>query len=168
MILEPVDSEYVPVQPGEPSATVLLTDLSNRVQPIIRYDIGDSMVQRHDPCECGSPLPAIRVSGRQDDILHFASDGETVDVLPLAIKAGLEVIPDLERVQLIQVGRSELSVRMSCLDESRTASVWLSVSGALRGFLDRQGLQRVSVNLDDQPPSDLGLSGKFRQVIALD
>lgn len=166
MILEPVDSEYVPVQPGEPSATVLLTDLSNRVQPIIRYDIGDSVVERPDPCECGSPLPAIRVSGRQDDILRFASDGRIVDVLPLAICAGLEEIPGLERAQLIQVGRSELSVRMSCQDERQAATVWRSVFDTLRGFLDRQGLERVSVQLDDRPPNDLGLSGKFHQVIA--
>ena len=167
VILEPVDSEHDPVPPGEPSETVLLTDLSNRVQPIIRYDLGDSVVQLPDPCECGSPLPAIRVAGRQDDILRLATNGSTVDVLPLAICAGLEVIPGLDRAQLIQVGRSELSVRISCQDENEAAKVWRSVSDALREFLDRQGLQRVSVNLDDQPPSDLGLSGKFRKVIAL-
>lgn len=167
IVLEPVDGEYAPVKPGEPSATVLLTDLSNRVQPIIRYDLGDSVLQRPDPCECGSPLPAIRVTGRRDDVLRFESNGGTVEVLPLAIGAGLEVIPGLERAQLIQVGGSELSVRISCIDENEAATVWRSVSDSLRDFLDRQGLQRVSVNLADRPPSDLGLSGKFRKVIAL-
>lgn len=167
MILEPVDSEYVAVAQGEPSATVLLTDLSNRVQPIIRYDIGDSVVERPDPCECGSPLPAIRVAGREDDILRFASDGRVVEVLPLAICSGLEEISGLERAQLIQVGSSELSIRVSCQDESRAETVRRSVCDTLRRFLDSQDLESVSLKLDDQPPNDLGLSGKFRQVISL-
>ena len=71
VVLEPVDEEYRPVSPGEPSHTVLLTNLANRVQPIIRYDLGDSVTLRPDPCPCGSPLPAIRVQGRTNDVLTF-------------------------------------------------------------------------------------------------
>lgn len=62
-ILEPVDREHRPVPPGETSETVLLTNLANRVQPILRYDLGDRVLARPDPCPCGSPLPAIRVRG---------------------------------------------------------------------------------------------------------
>ena len=43
MILEPVDRDYRPTPPGELSHTVLLTNLANAVQPIIRYDLGDSV-----------------------------------------------------------------------------------------------------------------------------
>jgi phenylacetate-CoA ligase len=41
-ILEPVDADFRPTPAGKPSHTVLLTNLANRVQPIIRYDLGDS------------------------------------------------------------------------------------------------------------------------------
>lgn len=61
---EPVDTDYRPVPPGEHSHTVLLTNLINRVQPILRYDLGDSVLMRPDPCPCGSPLPSFRVVGR--------------------------------------------------------------------------------------------------------
>ncbi len=44
VLLEPVDDDFRPTPPGEPSRTVLLTNLANRVQPIIRYDLGDSVV----------------------------------------------------------------------------------------------------------------------------
>ena len=44
VVLEPVDRRYRPTPPGEMSHTVLLTNLANRVQPIIRYDLGDSVL----------------------------------------------------------------------------------------------------------------------------
>ncbi len=58
VILEPVEADYSPTPPGRQSHTVLLTNLANRVQPIIRYDLGDSVTARPDPCPCGNPLPA--------------------------------------------------------------------------------------------------------------
>ena len=61
VILEPVGVDHQPTPLGEPSHTVLLTNLANRVQPLIRYDLGDSVLARPDPCPCGNPLPAIRV-----------------------------------------------------------------------------------------------------------
>ena len=78
-VLEPVDADYRPTPPGEPSHTVLLSNLANRVQPILRYDLGDSVLQRPDPCPCGNPLPAIRVQGRSADVLTFPGErGEPV------------------------------------------------------------------------------------------
>jgi phenylacetate-coenzyme A ligase PaaK-like adenylate-forming protein len=64
VVLEPVDRHYQPVPTGERSHTVLLTNLANRVQPVLRYDLGDSVVARAGPCPCGNPFPAIRVQGR--------------------------------------------------------------------------------------------------------
>ena len=57
VILEPVDAGLRPVPPGTPSHSTLLTNLANRVQPIIRYDLGDSITMLPTRCPCGSPLP---------------------------------------------------------------------------------------------------------------
>src|SRR5690606_33710932 len=65
VILEPVDASYGPVPVGEPSATVLATSLSNRVQPIIRYDLADSVTVLPDRCGCGTTRPAIRDEWRK-------------------------------------------------------------------------------------------------------
>ena len=35
----------------------------------VRYDLGDSVTWLDVPCSCGSPLPAIRVEGRCDDVI---------------------------------------------------------------------------------------------------
>ena len=79
VVLEPVDRNLQPTPAGERSHTVLLTNLANRIQPIIRYDLGDSVVVKPEPCACGSPLPAIHVEGRKDDVLALrASDGHAL------------------------------------------------------------------------------------------
>jgi phenylacetate-CoA ligase len=57
-VVEPVDADYRPVPAGQPSHTVLISNLANRVQPFLRYDLGDRVLLRPDPCPCGSPLPA--------------------------------------------------------------------------------------------------------------
>jgi phenylacetate-coenzyme A ligase PaaK-like adenylate-forming protein len=67
LVLEPVDASFRPVPPGRASYTTLLTNLANRVQPIVRYDLGDSVTEIPGPCPCGSPLPPIQVEGRRDD-----------------------------------------------------------------------------------------------------
>ena len=74
VILEPVTADHQPVPAGELSDTVLITNLANRIQPILRYDLGDSVLQRLDPCPCGDPRPAIRVQGRAADLLTFPTD----------------------------------------------------------------------------------------------
>ena len=68
-ILEPVDEHDRPVPRGQLSDGVLVTNLANRIQPIIRYQMGDRVAIDPDPCGCGSPFPPIRVVGRTDDIL---------------------------------------------------------------------------------------------------
>lgn len=107
VILEPVEADYSPTPPGRRSHTVLLTNLANRVQPIIRYDLGDAVTERPDPCPCGRPLPAIRVEGRCDDVLHLTGpDGNTVDVLPLAVGSVIDENPGVLRGQLLKSGPS--------------------------------------------------------------
>ena len=91
VILEPVDEHQRPVPPGQPSCSVLLTNLANTVQPLIRYDLGDQVTLQAGPCGCGSPLPVIRVQGRQDDALHMAGrGGRPVTLLPMALSTVLE------------------------------------------------------------------------------
>ena len=64
----------VPVPPGE-TGRLLITDLTNRAMPLIRYDIGD--VGRLEPgdCDCGRGTPRFRVLGRvQDTLISTAGD----------------------------------------------------------------------------------------------
>lgn len=165
VILEPVDSDYHPVAPGSPSHTVLLTNLANRVQPLIRYGIGDNVTSYRDVCPCGSPLPAIQVEGRDDEILAFETlAGEPVELMPLPLAAAVEVVPGVMRFQIIQTRVRALKVRLEVMADADADKVWQMVIDRLRTYLDSQKLSAVTLERSDERPSQHALSGKFRHV----
>jgi phenylacetate-coenzyme A ligase PaaK-like adenylate-forming protein len=167
VVLEPVDSDYRPTPPGTPSHTVLLTNLINRVQPLIRYDLGDSVVAKARPCKCGSPLPAIRVEGRRDDVLALrAADGRIVRLPPMALTTVVEEAANVHRFQIVQTAPDRLALRLERDDKTERQAAWRAASRALRDYLAEQSLANVHVALDKRPPVTESRSGKLREVIA--
>lgn len=165
VLLEPVDEAYQPVAAGQPSYTVLLTNLANRVQPLIRYDLGDSILVRPDPCPCGNPLPAIHVEGRRDELLRMqASSGASIPVLPLALGTVIEETPGVRRFQVIQTGPETLTVRLEAVTADEEDIVWKAVEARLHSYLAVQGLATVSIQRTGEPPRRDPRSGKFRHV----
>jgi phenylacetate-CoA ligase len=165
VILEPVDADYQPLAPGSPPHTVLLTNLVNRVQPIIRYEMGDSVSFDTHPCRCGNPLPTIVVEGRDDEILSFATPmGKYVDILPLPLATVVMVIPGVQRFQLIQTGAKVLKVRLEMMPDTDTAQVWQVVVDHLREYFNSHGLSSVEIECSNEPPLRQTVSGKFRHV----
>lgn len=166
VILEPVEADLSPTPPGRPSHSVLLTNLANRVQPIIRYDLGDSVTVRPEPCPCGNPLPAIRVEGRRDDVLRLTGeDGRKVSILPLAIGSVVDEVPGVIRSQIIQAGPAALTVRLDVGPDTPADPVWQRVCADLSGYLTAQGLPGTEIIRDATAPQRSPTSGKFRQVI---
>ena len=161
VILEPVDRNWQPVGPGVNSYTVLLTNLANRVQPLIRYDLGDSVRADLEPCVCGNPLPTITVMGRSDDVLTVPdASGRPVRLLPLAVCAVIEADPSVRGFQVEQVSAQTLLIRVD------PASAAESAARELRNWLDRQNLGHVQVEVSRQSPRRAAQGGKLRQVIA--
>src|SRR5439155_2907214 len=166
VLLEPVDCDYKPVPPGEASHTVLLTNLANRVQPIIRYDLGDSVVAKPEPCACGNPLPAMRVEGRCDDIVALRGPrGEMVRLPPIALTTVVEEAASVHRFQIVQRAPDRLSLRLvlGCPEERKAAGHVAST--ALKGYLVQNALPNVHVALDEDEPIIDTISGKLRQVV---
>jgi phenylacetate-coenzyme A ligase PaaK-like adenylate-forming protein len=170
VILEPVDENFQPVPPGRPSHSVLLTNLANHAQPIIRYNLGDRLTVNPEPCACGSPLPAIRVEGRTDEILRFTRpDGTRVPILPLALWSVIKETPGVYRFQAIQTGPTEMKIRLETKSSNANGAangVWLTLQPRVNEFLARQGLANVSVAHAAEPPVRDPRSGKFRHVWA--
>jgi putative adenylate-forming enzyme len=69
-LVELYDDEGRPVtRPGGTASTMLVTNLVNDVQPLIRYRMNDR-VELGGPCACGSSFRTLRrVLGRNDDVL---------------------------------------------------------------------------------------------------
>ena len=84
VVIEIVDENGVVVPPGQPGAKVLLTNLINYAQPLIRYELTDSVVESPLPNPAGRPWRCLlSVDGRTADILYFPGpDGATVAVHP--------------------------------------------------------------------------------------
>jgi phenylacetate-coenzyme A ligase PaaK-like adenylate-forming protein len=169
VVLEPVDRAGRPVPPGDASHSVLLTNLANRVQPIIRYDLGDSVVANPKPCRCGSPLPAIRTEGRRDDVLALrARDGSIVRLSPLALTTVVEDATACHRFQLVQTAPDRIAIRLGIEDRDARTAEWDAAANALHAYLAHQALDNVELCLDAAPPVPDPRSGKLREVIAAD
>jgi len=165
IILEPVDADFRAVPPGEESDTVLVTNLANRVQPILRYDLGDRILQRPDPCPCGNPLPAIRVQGRSAEVLRFPTQaGKEVSIPPLAFE--IDHVQGVDLSQVVQTAPTTLRVRLRLESGADPDRVWRTVHGELKHLLDSHDLHRVTIERGEEPPEQ-STGGKVRQVIPL-
>ncbi|MFR9802678.1 phenylacetate--CoA ligase family protein [Pseudonocardia sp. RS010] len=163
-LLEPVDAKHRPIPPGQQSHTVLLTNLANRVQPILRYDLGDSVLVRPDPCPCGAPLPALRVQGRTADLLTLPTPtGSSVTITPLDLTTRLDRVPGLKLFQIRQTTPTELSVRLTAAADAVPDRVWSLVHRELTELIARNGLTHVTVRRATGPPEP-GTGGKYRLV----
>ena len=168
VMVEAVDRDYQPVAPGTISHTALLTNLVNRIQPIIRYDLGDSIAFDPEPCACGAPFPALRVEGRCDDVLAFTNAaGERVELLPLALTTVIEEHAGAHQFQIVQTAPDALGVRLQAPRGTSVASLWRKVERALRSYFDAQGLPAVALRFEPGPLERNERSGKLRRVVAL-
>jgi phenylacetate-coenzyme A ligase PaaK-like adenylate-forming protein len=166
-ILESVDEQGLEVPAGECGTTTLLTNLANRVQPIIRYDIGDRVTIHDERCACGSPLPVIDVQGRSDDSLVMCCPGcLPVRLLPLALSTVLEDDAGLFDFQIEQEGPCQLVLRTP-LEGDAGHALLVRARKVLEGFLASQGLPRAHVRYEGGKPCRCGPGGKVQRVIGL-
>jgi phenylacetate-coenzyme A ligase PaaK-like adenylate-forming protein len=165
VVLEPVDAQGKPVPDGVASHTVLLTNLANRIQPLLRYDLGDSVTRRADACPCGQTSPAFRVHGHTADVLTFVDRAGSSVELKIAEVGGLvEATRGLLAFQVVQTEETRLLVRVDVRAGDDRADVWARVSDRLRLLLSERGVSGISLQLDTVPPQREAWSGKLRAV----
>lgn len=82
LYVEIVDDAGRPVPP-ETEGRIVITDLWNRVMPMIRYEIGDIGCLAGEPCSCGRGLPLLRrLVARTSDFVILPS-GKRIPLLPI-------------------------------------------------------------------------------------
>lgn len=95
-IIELVDAEHRPVAPGVTASKVLLTNLYNLTQPLIRYELTDRFVALPGPFADGH-LRAT-VDGRHDEPFQYGA----VLLQPLAIRIAMVRCPAVLEHQVLQ------------------------------------------------------------------
>ncbi|MBH1964459.1 MAG: phenylacetate--CoA ligase family protein [Comamonadaceae bacterium] len=169
VLLEPVDERYRPVPLGELSHSVLLTNLANHVQPLIRYDLGDQVSIQKDSCTCGSSLPVIHVQGRSDDTMRVPGHrpGQMVSLLPLALCTVIEEECGVFDFQLEQRAPGTLVVRVPLEGPQGLAAIERCKS-ALKAFAIAQGAKPIRVIGELGCAVPRGRSGKACRVALSD
>jgi phenylacetate-coenzyme A ligase PaaK-like adenylate-forming protein len=166
VIVEAADREGRPTPPGELSHTMLVTNLANWVQPIIRYDLGDRIQMLTSPCACGNPRPAMRIEGRTDAVVVLETRaGQAVRLAPLALATVVEEAAGEHRFQIARDAPDHLLVRFDARGGPARARTWRLAREALRRYLASQSLAHVRVSLDRAPPRLDPRSGKLHAVI---
>ncbi len=156
VILEPVDMHGNSVAYGKPADRVLLTNLYNLDQPLIRYDLADSVTITDSPCACGCAHRRMtRVSGRMDGTFEYANGA---------------VVPrrEFERILLACPGVVEFYVEHT----RRGADISLvaddvcdvpKLRGELVDLLVRQAVSDADIQIREVRSPERLWSGKVRQ-----
>jgi phenylacetate-CoA ligase len=143
-IVEVVDRDNRPVALGAFGDKLLVTVLSSRTQPLIRYQLDDSLRLADHACPCGRPFQLIdAIQGRIEEVLTFpAASGGHVEVHPLVFSnimdalpvAGWQVLQDASGLHVLLVGADE-----SVADAALADRVALALSD--------EGVANVSVDV---------------------
>jgi len=155
-LAECVDEDGQPVADGVPSAKVLITNLHNLTQPMIRYELTD----RFTPAGT-SPGGALRagVEGRSDDVFRYRE----ASVHPFVLGASLLHAPAVREYQIRQTehGADIAAVIDGDFDPAAVAAAverCLREAGVAR---PRVGVRRVRI-LDRDP-----MTSKIRRFVPL-
>ena len=154
IIIEPVDKDNNPVGYGVRSDKVLITNLSNYIQPFIRYEITDRIIVHNKKCKCGKSSCWLEIEGRTDDILEF---GNGILIAPMSFYKILEEIKGIVRFQLIQRSYQKLEIRLVA-DEKKVA--FDKARSELLKFLNSKNITDVEIFLSDELPQVNKISGK--------
>ena len=99
-IVENVDDDCRPVPPGEIGSRLLVTNLFNCAEPLIRFEVTDLVTTEPEPCPCGRTLMRLRsLQGRAEDVLCL--DGVAVHPLQFGV---VTADPDVREFQVVQEG----------------------------------------------------------------
>ena len=158
VIVEPVDKNNNPVPYGKLSDKVLITNLSNYIQPFIRYELTDRVILHNEKCKCGKNTRWLEIEGRTDDILEFSNG---ILIAPMSFYKLLQEVKEIKRFQLVQKEQDKLELRIVAENREQAFN---NAKDRLQEFLKSKGVQNVEITLSDKLPQANKISGKFNHV----
>jgi len=99
VLIEPVDTNNRPIQLGERSSKVLVTNLFRKSMPVFRYEMDDRITTLKETCRCGSMFQLIHsIDGRcEDDFIY----GDVI-VIAEVFENAIMIEPGIDEYQVIQ------------------------------------------------------------------
>ncbi len=163
VIIEPVDKDGKPVEEGALSDGVLVTDLSNFVQPVIRYHINDQVRISHDACPCGKNMPTIEILGRMDDLFIFAGR----KISPVPIDCQIAEVKGLLDYQFVQQDANTVQFLFVPDVGFSLDDIAAQIRPRFEGFLAANGGKDIRLTFAEGTPLKNTRGGKCKRVLNL-
>ncbi len=165
--IEPVDENNNPVGYGVLSDKLLLTNLMNRIQPIIRYEVTDKIIL-HKGCECGCKDDWLEIEGRSNDNLQFESGGETVTLPSMSLLIAMADINKngLEKFKNYQIAVHKnklLSITLDYAADADTDSVNAEIKERVDRFFANYGIDGITYEFTAGEPHRTQ-RGKYKRI----
>lgn len=162
-ILEVLRPDGSPCSPGE-RGELVVTPLSNRAMPLLRYRIGDEAALASGECSCGCTWPRLTtIFGRTTDHLLSAREGR---IHGGAFRFILNEVDWIRTYQIVQEHDCQLRVLLVPIKAQDAAMLLARDEPMLRARMAELMGDDVAVTLDlreEIPPSP---SGKHRHVVS--
>lgn len=158
VMAEVVDEKYRPVPRGTYGAKLLVTTLFSRTQPLIRYEMDDSIRLGTETCPSGLPFAILEsVQGRIEDELRLpAKAGGRVAIQPLVFNRVMDILP-ISGWQIVQEADDRLTVLLSGV---RDSLVDTALADTLMQSLMSEGASVPSIQIRRVPAIPKTTSGK--------
>ena len=168
IIIEAVDQNNNPVADGVLADKILLTNLSNYTQPLIRYEVTDRIILHKEGCACGNTSPWLEIEGRTDDVVSFKQSEKTIRVAPLAIYATLKEVHTLRRFQFVVYDDNRIELRLIPTNGVSRQEAFAQATEKLKNFLVSQGVSDYTCVLSEEEPKANPRSGKFKHIVNIE
>lgn len=163
VLIEIVDEAGKPVPDGE-AGELLVTSLTNRAMPLIRYATGDRARLRTLRCPCGRSGELLAgIEGRVADYLHLP-DGRTLS--PYELTTAMESEARVRHYEVEQRSRSRVHVRVVLAQPSESADDPVDPLKSLHDTLSGVLGDRVALSLERVDAIPRAPSGKQRLIRA--
>lgn len=167
--IEPIDENNNLIGYDKLSDRYLLTNLMNRIQPIIRYEVTDKIIlHKGEKCSCGCKDDWIEIEGRTNDNLVLL-EGDKEIVIPSIIL--LIVISEVNKDGIYCFRNYKLTVSkdkkfhfiLDYIDKDKKEEINQKIIEKLDKFLSGYGVSDIKYEFEDGVPTKTS-RGKYKKI----
>ncbi len=144
----------------------IITDFTRTSQPVVRYKLDDILVERLEPCPCGSAFLALEsISGRADDTLRFFSvSGEVALYADVVCRRIALEVDSFANYQIVQEDDVSLIIFLKS-DEALLPAVSNAIIVCMGKLLQEFHVANISMIVKPWDEHHQEVGGKFRRVV---
>jgi len=166
-IVEVVDENRLPLGDGLPGRKLLITNLFNFTQPLIRYELSDMLTVAEEECPCGLAFRlAVGLQGRNDDIVYLPDVmGRLIPLHPILFVGAMGGVAGIKEYRIVHECDG-LHVQAVPKGSTSSADLRTKISEKIEATLReaRVAIPELHVHLVDRIERDRRRMGKLKLV----